>query len=168
MMKWMMNPQSGPRGGDNVRRDKLGSRIRCHSVCTTPVSFKDYKSTVIAFAVLAATLLLPNSLDELDEVGTEKRSSREVVSGGFCAALSVVLLETLTERYPPCPSSDCVPSTCKPKVTQLVHHDVRRTQRCSPFFLALALLGDDENLPLDEPKITALCRSKVEQGDGAW
>jgi hypothetical protein len=73
MMKWMMNPQSGPRGGDNVRRDKLGSRITCHySVYTTPVSFQDYKSTVIAFAVLAATLLLPSSLDELDKVGTEK------------------------------------------------------------------------------------------------
>lgn len=92
-----------------------GSQVIILSV--QPVSFQDYKSTVIAFAVLAATLLLPSSLDELDKVGTEKRSSREVGSGGFCAALSVVLLETLTERYPPCQSSDCVPSTCEQKIT---------------------------------------------------
>jgi hypothetical protein len=136
---------------------------------TTPVSFQDYKSTVIVtFAVLPATLPLRSSLDELDKVGTEERSSKEVVSVGFCAALSFVLLETLTERYPPCPSSDCVLSTCEQKVAQLVHHDARRTQRCSPLFLALALLRDDEDLPLDKAKITALCRSKVEQGNGAW
>ena len=47
-----------------------GSHVIILSV--QPVSFQDYKSTVIAFAVLAATLLLPSSLDELDKVGTEK------------------------------------------------------------------------------------------------
>lgn len=167
----MMNPpQFGPRGGDNVRRDELRLPDRMSYFCLyNPVAFQDYKSTlVIAFAVLPAILLLSSSLDELDKVGTDERSSRESISVGFCAALSFVLLETLTERCPPCQSSDYVPSTCKQKVTQLVRLNAHRTHRCSPLFLALALLGDDDNLTLDEAKVTALCRSKVEQGDGAW